>query len=41
VIGVVDGIRDAYEALQTSHHELAGQVEALKGDLQRNQTETH
>jgi hypothetical protein len=41
LIGLVDGLRDAYEGLQTSHMEVTGKVEALKAELVRNQTETH
>lgn len=41
VIGVVDGIRDAYEDLQTSHMEVVGQLELARAELARNQSETH
>ena len=41
LIGVIDGMRDAYEDLQTSHMEIAGQLESAKSDLSRNQQETH
>jgi len=41
LIGLVDGLRDAYEGLQTSHMEVTGKVEGLRAELVRNQTETH
>jgi|LauGreDrversion4_2_1035121.scaffolds.fasta_scaffold173188_1 hypothetical protein len=41
LIGLVDGIRDAYEDLQTSHMEVVGQLELTRGELARNQNETH
>ncbi|TNV84525.1 hypothetical protein FGO68_gene3771 [Halteria grandinella] len=41
IIGVFDGLRDAYADLQTSHMELVTQNEGIKLDLARNQQETH
>ncbi len=39
-LGVTDGLRDAYEDLQTSHLDLVAHQEALKRELLENKEET-
>jgi hypothetical protein len=39
-LGIIDGIRDAYEDLQNSHLDLVAHLEATKRDLDTNKEET-
>ena len=40
LLGIVDGMRDAYEDLQTSHLDLVAHLEASKRELLTNKEET-